>query len=115
MRKRWGLGNSGPRADDYSDDNGDDSRCLNHVTYTTIPNLSCLVTAPARSSQCGGQECETRRRLDCMPSKAVHDLLGIAMDCFPRMPTVSNDPRRHRSMSCLRQLSTRGTLTLWGR
>jgi hypothetical protein len=54
-----GASNLGRRVDDNSDDNGDDSYCPNHDTYTTIANLSCLFTASARSWQCGGQGFES--------------------------------------------------------
>jgi hypothetical protein len=54
----------GPRTDDNSDDNGDDSCCLSHVAYTTTCALSCLVTACARSWQCGGHVFESPSRPD---------------------------------------------------
>ena len=48
------MGSFGPLYDDNSDDNADDSCCLNHVAYTTMRGPSLLVTVPARSWQCGG-------------------------------------------------------------
>ena len=44
-----------PRSDDSLDDNCDDNCCPSDAAYTTISNRSCLVTASARSWQCGGQ------------------------------------------------------------
>jgi hypothetical protein len=45
---------------DYScDDNRDDNGSLNHHRYSPLMHLSCLVTAPARSWQCGGQGFES--------------------------------------------------------
>ena len=49
-----------PRSDDNFDDNRDDNRCLNDARYTAICGLSCLVTASARSWQCGGHGFESR-------------------------------------------------------
>jgi hypothetical protein len=39
--------------DDSSDDNRDDSGPLNYAPYSPETHLSCLVTSPARSWQCG--------------------------------------------------------------
>lgn len=52
----WHLCTPGKRAglDDNSDDNRDDSSCLNHQRYNARSQLACLVTAFARSWQCGG-------------------------------------------------------------
>jgi hypothetical protein len=41
------------------DDNLDDNYSLNYRNYRPISPLSCLVTAPARSWQCGGQGFES--------------------------------------------------------
>jgi hypothetical protein len=48
-----------PRSDDNLDDNCDDSCCPSDAPYTTICARSCLVTASARSWQCGGQGFES--------------------------------------------------------
>jgi hypothetical protein len=53
------MGSFGPLFDDNSDDNADDSCCLNHVAYTTMRGPSRLVTVSARSWQCGGQGFES--------------------------------------------------------
>jgi hypothetical protein len=45
--------------DDSCDDNRDYSRSLNHHRYSTNMHLLCLVRAPARSWQCGGQGFES--------------------------------------------------------
>jgi hypothetical protein len=48
-----------PRSDDSLDDNCDDSFCPSDAAHTTICGRSCLVTASARSWQCGGQGFES--------------------------------------------------------
>jgi hypothetical protein len=45
--------------DDSSDDNRDDSGPVNYVPYSPKMRVSCLVTAPACSWQCGGQGFES--------------------------------------------------------
>jgi hypothetical protein len=45
--------------DDSLDDNGHDNYSLNCGNYSSKSLLSCLVTAPARSWQCGGQGFES--------------------------------------------------------
>jgi hypothetical protein len=45
--------------DDSSDDNRDDSGHLNYVPYSAKMHVSCLVTSPACSWQCGGQGFES--------------------------------------------------------
>jgi hypothetical protein len=45
--------------DDNRDDNRDDSGPLNYVPYSPKMHVSCLVTAPACSWQCGGQGFES--------------------------------------------------------
>jgi hypothetical protein len=47
------------RVDDSCDDNRDDSGSLNHHRYSSKMHVSCVVTAPARSWQCGGQGFES--------------------------------------------------------
>ena len=46
--------------DDNLDDDRDDNYPLNYVNYSPKSLLSCLVTAPARSWQCGGHGFESR-------------------------------------------------------
>jgi hypothetical protein len=46
-------------ADDDSDDNPDDSCTPNNAHDCTKMVVSCLITAPARSWQCGGQGFES--------------------------------------------------------
>ena len=48
-----------PIDDDNSDDNPDDSCTLNDGHDCPITGLSCLVTTPALSWQCGGQGFES--------------------------------------------------------
>ena len=43
-----------PRSDNSLDDNCDDSCRLSDAAYTIVWGRSCLVTASARSWQCGG-------------------------------------------------------------
>jgi hypothetical protein len=47
------------RNDDSSDDNRDDTGPLNYVPYGPKMHVSCLVSDPARSWQCGGQGFES--------------------------------------------------------
>jgi hypothetical protein len=44
---------------DSSDDNRDDSGPLSYVPYSPKMHVSCLITAPACSWQCGGQGFES--------------------------------------------------------
>jgi hypothetical protein len=52
VRVNWSV-------DDNLDDNCDDNYSLNYGNYSPKSLLSCQVTAPARSWQCGGQGFES--------------------------------------------------------
>jgi hypothetical protein len=58
---RRGLPSGGSQLsnDDSFDDNRDDCGPLNYTPYSPKMHLSCLITAPARSWQCGGQGFES--------------------------------------------------------
>ena len=49
VRVNWSV-------DDNLDDNRDDDYSLNYGNYSPKSLLSCLVTTPARSWQCGAQD-----------------------------------------------------------